>query len=84
MTATITAAGVHELQEFALATAYVLVGTVLVWLPVLLYIVFGDRGATWLTDGQGWIAAHKDPLTFYPSAVLGVVLIADGVIQLTA
>jgi Sap, sulfolipid-1-addressing protein len=84
VTATITAAGVREVEQFALATAYVLVGTVLVWLPVLLYIVFGDRGATWLTDGQAWIAAHKDPLTFYPSAVLGVVLIADGIIQLTA
>jgi hypothetical protein len=83
VTATITATGKGELQEFALATSYVLVATVLVWMPVLLYVVFGDRGATWLTDGQAWIAAHKDPLTFYPSAVLGVVLIADGVIQLT-
>jgi hypothetical protein len=83
VTTTITAAGGGALQEFALATGYVLVGTVLVWLPVLLYIVFGDRGATWLTRGQDWIAAHRDPLTFYPSAVLGVVLLADGLIQLT-
>jgi Sap, sulfolipid-1-addressing protein len=83
VTATIAAAGEGALQEFGLAAIYVLVGTVLVWLPVALYIVFGKRGAAWLTDGQAWIAAHKDPLTFYPSAVLGVVLIVDGVIQLT-
>jgi hypothetical protein len=83
VTATITAAGAHEAEDVALATIYVVIGTVLVWLPVLLYIVFGDRGAAWLTDGQDWVAQHKDPLTFYPSAVLGVVLIADGIIQLT-
>ena len=82
VTATITAAQVGELQTFVLATAFVVLATILVWVPVLLFIVFGDRGAAWLTDGQAWIAAHKDPLAFYPSAVLGVVLIADGLIQL--
>lgn len=81
-TATITASGIGDVETIALATSYVLVATVLVWVPVLLYIVFGDRGATWLKDGQAWIAAHKDPLTFYPSAVLGVVLVTDGVVQL--
>ena len=82
-TATMASAGAGGLEVFVLATLYVLLATVLVWVPVLLYVVFGHRAAVWLTHGQEWIVAHKDPLTFYPSAVLGVVLIADGVIQLT-
>lgn len=84
VTASIASADIHEVQAVALATIYVVIGTALVWLPVLLYIVFGARGAEWLTDGQTWIAAHKDPLTFYPSAVLGLVLVVDGLVQLRA
>ncbi len=83
-TATITTAGVRGAQEFVLAALYVLVATALVWVPVLLYIVLGHRAATWLTQRQAWIGAHKEPLTFYPSAVLGLLLIADGIVQLTA
>ncbi len=82
-TATIAAGDVSDLQAAVLGTIYVLSATVLVWVPVALYLVFGDRSATWLTDRQTWIAAHKEPLTFYPSVVLGIVLVADGVIQLS-
>jgi cytochrome c biogenesis protein CcdA len=83
-TATIAAGHVSDLQEAVLGTVYVLSATVLVWVPVALYLVFGDRGATWLNDLQTWIGAHKEPLTFYPSVVLGIVLVADGLIQLSA
>ena len=31
---------------------------------------------------QHWIVRHREPLTFYPSAVLGLVLVIDGVVQL--
>jgi hypothetical protein len=53
-----------------------------VWIPALLYVAFGHRAAGWLTSAQDWIAAHKDPLTFYPSAVLGAVLVVAGSAQL--
>ena len=33
-------------------------------------------------SAQHWIVRHKEPLTFYPSAVLGLVLVIDGVVQL--
>jgi Sap, sulfolipid-1-addressing protein len=84
VTATISSAGLGGVVEVGLAALYVLVATILVWVPVLLYVVFGDRAAEWLTNAQAWISAHKEPLTFYPSAVLGVVLIVDGTIQLVS
>jgi hypothetical protein len=82
--ATVTASGVGSATRLTLAVLYVAVATVLVWVPVLLYMVFGRRAAEWMTTGQGWITAHKDPLTFWPTALLGVVLVVDGLVQLVA
>jgi hypothetical protein len=81
VTATITASGLSEVYESALAVVYVLLATVLVWVPVVLCVVFGRRAAEWLTRVQAWISTHKVPLTFYPAAVLGVILVVDGIIQ---
>ncbi len=81
-TATITAAGVGDAAELGLALLYVAVSTVLVWFPVLLYIMWGSRATEWLTNAQHWIGQHKEPFTFYPSAVLGLALVIDGVVQL--
>jgi threonine/homoserine/homoserine lactone efflux protein len=82
--ATITSAGLSRAREVALATTYVIVGTALVWVPVLLYVLFGRRASEWLTNAQHWISAHKDPLTFYPSVVLGLVLVGDGIVQIVS
>ena len=81
-TATITAAGVGDAAELGLSLLYVAVSTVLVWFPVLLYIMWGSRAAEWLTSAQHWIGQHKEPFTVYPSAVLGLALVIDGVVQL--
>ncbi len=81
-TGAITTAGLSDAHEAELTVLYVLVATVLVWIPVALYVVFGGRAADWLRDAQAWISVHKDPLTFYPSAVLGVVLVGIGAVQL--
>ena len=59
---------------------YVAVATVLVWVPVLLYIAFGARATDCLARGQRWIGQNKEPLTFYPSAVLGTFLVVDGIV----
>ncbi|HEX5588096.1 MAG TPA: GAP family protein [Acidimicrobiia bacterium] len=81
-TATIAAAGLGPAQTTAVAVLYVAIATVLVWVPVLLYVVFGTRAGEWLTEGQRWASRHRETLTFYPSAVLGVVLVIDGIVQL--
>jgi hypothetical protein len=80
--AAIAAAGVSGAGAVGLGVLYVALATVLVWLPVLLYVMLGERATEWLTDRERWIGAHKEPLTFYPSAVLGVVLVVDGIVRL--
>ena len=80
--ATVTASSASDAGSVSLAVLYVAVATVLVWVPVLLYVVFGDRAAEWIARAQERASAHKDALTFWPSAVLGVVLVVDGVVQL--
>jgi Sap, sulfolipid-1-addressing protein len=80
--AAIAAAGVHGADALALAMLYITVATILVWVPVLLFVVFGPRAADWLANQQRWIGRHKQPLTFYPSAALGAVLVVDGIVRL--
>lgn len=82
VTAMITESGVGDADIVALALLYVGVSTVLVWAAALFYILWGQRATDLLTGAQHWLVRHKEPLTFYPSAVLGVVLVIDGVVQL--
>ena len=82
VTAMITESGVGDAGEVGLAVLYVGVSTVLVWAAALFYLLWGPRATGWLTNAQHWFALHKEALTFYPSAVLGLVLVIDGVVQL--
>ena len=78
----ITESAVDHADTVTLGVLYVGVSTVLVWAASLFYLLRGKRAAEWLTAAQQWIGRNRTPLAFYPSAVLGTVLIIDGVIQL--
>ena len=82
VTATISASGWSDELRVTIAVLYVLVATVLVWVPVLLALAFGHRSAEWMRNVEAWLVAHREPLTFYPLTVLGVLVIADGVLAL--
>jgi hypothetical protein len=81
VSAAIAAAGLERAEALGLATLYVALATVLVWVPVLLYVAFGQRATEWLENAQRWTGQHKVTLTFYPSAVLGAVLVVDGIVH---
>jgi Sap, sulfolipid-1-addressing protein len=80
--ATISATGWSAELKVAAAIFYVLFATVLVWLPVLLALVFGRRTAEWMESIQSWLAAHRQPLTFYPLTVVGILVVVDAVVAL--
>jgi len=82
--ATVAAGNVSNQTEVALTITYVLIATVLVWVPVLLYLVFAERSTDWLRARQAWVRAHEQPLIFYPSLVLGAGLVVGGLAQLIA
>lgn len=80
--ATISAAALGSTAELGLVAVYLLVGTVLVWVPVTLFVLFGTRATDWINRAQAWVSQHEQPLTFYPSLVVGVGLTADALIRL--
>ena len=80
--AAISAAALGSAEELSLVAMYVLVATALVWVPVALYVVFGTRATDGIARAQLWVSEHQQPLTFYPSLVVGVGLTVDALIRL--
>jgi hypothetical protein len=80
--ATVSAGDVARVDELGLVIVYVLLATLLVWSPVLLAVVFGDRATAWMNDAQTWVYGHEQALVLYPSLVLGVVLVGNALIYL--
>jgi hypothetical protein len=78
----IAASGLPFGRSATIAVEYIVIGTVLVWLPVVLYVIAGKRAEDWISAAQAWASAHEQTLTFSPALVVGLVLIADGLIQL--
>lgn len=81
--ATIAAGGLPAGERTADAAMYILVGTVLVWLPVVLYVIAGSRAEDWIAAAQHWAGAHERDLTFYPALIVGVMLVGDAIIQVS-
>jgi hypothetical protein len=79
---TIAAADVGAGAGLMIGVSYIVVGTLLVWLPVVLYVVAGQRATEWITTAQRWAAAHQRTLTFYPTLVVGTLLVVDALVQL--
>jgi hypothetical protein len=78
----IAASGLPFGRSATVAIEYIVIGTVLVWLPVVLYVIAGKRAEDWIAAAQAWASAREQTLTFYPALVVGLVLVVDGVLQL--
>jgi hypothetical protein len=80
----IAASGLPFVRSATIAVEYIVIGTVLVWLPVVLYVIAGKRAEDWIAAAQAWASAHEQTLTFYPALFVGLILIVDGLAQLIA
>ncbi len=80
--AAIATADVGRVASTSLSVVYILLATVLVWVPVLVALVFADRTTDWLAAGQTWARAHERPLVIVPAVTLGAVLIGSGLLLL--
>jgi Sap, sulfolipid-1-addressing protein len=80
--ASITATGVTGSNEALLVGWYTLLATVLVWLPVLGYLLLGNWAVVRLDAALEWLGVHRRTATVYVLAVTGVVLLVDGLILL--
>jgi hypothetical protein len=79
---TIAGGGLSRAEALPLILLYLGIATVFVWVPVLLYVIFGHRAESALTEGETLLTKYQKPLTFYPSLVLGVVLVVAGLVEL--
>jgi hypothetical protein len=81
--ALISSAGVASATQAALVLWYGLLATVLVWAPVLAFVILGDRALVRLDAAQGWLKCHQLQVMLYSLVIIGVLLIGDGIVTLT-
>lgn len=75
--ASIAAAGLSGSNETALIGWYGLLATILVWLPVLAYLLLGNRAVATLDAAMEWLSRHRRPATVYTLVIIGLVLLVD-------
>jgi hypothetical protein len=80
--AAIAASGLGFVSSATIAIEYIVIGTVLVWLPVVLYVIAGKQAEEWIAKAQAWASEHEQTLTFSPALIVGIVLIVDGLVEL--
>lgn len=60
----------------------ILVTCMVVWLPLLTYLVWPDQTTRWLKQTNDWLRAHGKRLGVYALAVCGVILVINGALGL--
>ena len=75
-------AGHGYVGNLTLVVVYVVIATVLVWLPVGIVIVAGERAAVILEGGEAWMTAHARVLRKWLCLGLGIALVIDSLARL--
>jgi len=74
---TINTAGVRLSGQAALVVIYVAVATAIVWLPVALFILFGDRAITLMRHSQDEVVRRQPQVTVHALQFLAAVFAID-------
>ena len=80
--ASISSADLGRFEDLSLAALYLVVATVLVWVPVGIVLVAGERAAIILAEGESWLTAHAAELRVWLSLGFGLALVGDGLLRL--
>jgi hypothetical protein len=82
--ATIVTAGLGDADQAALVVVYVTLATALVWGPLLLFLLLGQRVIALMEAAQGDVARRQPQVTVYALLILAALLVVDAVsVQLT-
>ena len=79
---TIAAAGLLPVEEAGLSLLFVLMASLLVWLPIAVYLIVGRRADDWMASAETWLAANERRVTFLLTFVFGLLMVGDGLIRL--
>jgi hypothetical protein len=80
--ASITATGVGPSDQGALIVWYTALATVVVWLPILGYLLLGSWAVTWLDRGLEWLTRHQRTASVSVLVVVALVLFVDAAVTL--
>jgi Sap, sulfolipid-1-addressing protein len=75
----IVTAGVGDAGEGVLVVGYVVVATALVWGPVILFEILGQRAVTLMQEGQDEVVRRQPQVTVYALLILAGLLVIDAV-----
>jgi hypothetical protein len=73
-----TAQSGPKLTLFAVALV-VVINVLLVWLPILFYLVFPERTTRYLSAFNGWLRAHGRMVLIFVLITVGAIMIGDGI-----
>jgi hypothetical protein len=80
--ATIAVAALTRAEEVALGVLYVLIASVLVWLPVAVYLVAGKRADELTESTEAWLMENQQRATLLSTLVFGLLLSGDALVRL--
>lgn len=71
-----------DLGDLTLVLVYLGVATALVWAPVGVVVIAGERAGVIIERSQAWLTSHAAVLRVWLAIGVGAALIADGVVRL--
>ena len=82
--ASISEASIGGAADITLVVTYIVIATALVWVPVGVVVVAGERAAVIIEYGQSWLTSHAAALRVWLSLGIGAALVVDGLARLFA
>jgi Sap, sulfolipid-1-addressing protein len=80
--ASISEASLGDVETGTLVVGYIAVATVLVWVPVGVVIIAGERAAVILERGQSSLTEHAAVLRVWLSMGIGAALVVDALVRM--
>lgn len=76
--AAIAGAGLETAESFLTLGVFVVIGTIGLAIPILIYFLGGDRSAELLDDLRDWLATHNAAIMAVLFVVIGMKLVGSG------
>jgi hypothetical protein len=78
----IAQANLNSFQSFVLLGVFVVIGSVTVALPVIAYLIMGDKAAKTLNEIKAWLTHNNATVMFVLLLILGVDLVGRSIAEL--
>jgi hypothetical protein len=79
--ASVSGAGHGRVANLTLVLVYIAIATVLVWVPVGIVVIAGERAAVILERGESWMTTHARELRIWLSLGFGAALVIDAILR---